>query len=140
MTNWIIGHTARFCCAATQRSISNWISFYGVSDIGEWFCADQQAGNIDDGLEKLWDHSPLKYASNVVTPTLFIHSDQDYRCPLEQGVQLFQYIRSKGVEARLVVFHGENHELSRSGQPKHRLRRLREITDWFDSHAKKERT
>ena len=140
MTNWIIGHTARFCCAATQRSISNWISFYGVSDIGEWFCADQQAGNIDDDLEKLWDHSPLKYASNVVTPTLFIHSDQDYRCPLEQGVQLFQYIRSKGVEARLVVFHGENHELSRSGQPKHRLRRLREITDWFDSHAKKERT
>jgi dipeptidyl aminopeptidase/acylaminoacyl peptidase len=140
MTNWIIGHTARFCCAATQRSISNWISFYGVSDIGEWFCADQQAGNIDNDLEKLWDHSALKYASNVTTPTLFIHSDQDYSCPLEQGVQLFQYIRAKGVEARMVVFHGENHELSRSGQPKHRLRRLREITDWFEAHAKGERT
>ncbi|MBQ8995511.1 MAG: S9 family peptidase [Oscillospiraceae bacterium] len=136
MTNWIVGHTERYCCAATQRSISNWISFAGVSDIGQWFTWDQQAATIDGDIEKLWWHSPLKYAKNVKTPTLFIHSDEDYRCPLEQGVQFFTAIRSRGVEAKMVVFHGENHELSRSGKPKHRMRRLEEITDWFEKHTK----
>ena len=135
MTNWIVGHTDRFCCAATQRSISNWVSFAGVSDIGQWFTWDQQAATIDGDIEKLWWHSPLKYASKVNTPTLFIHSDEDYRCPLEQGIQYFTAIRSRGVEARMVVFHGENHELSRGGKPMHRMRRLQEITDWFDNHT-----
>ena len=137
MTNWIVGHTARFCCAATQRSISNWVSFAGVSDIGQWFTWDQQAATIDGDVEKLWWHSPLKYASKVNTPTLFIHSDEDYRCPLEQGIQYFTAIRSRGVETRMVIFHGENHELSRGGKPLHRMRRLKEITDWFDSHTAK---
>ena len=136
MTNWIIGHTDRFCCAASQRSISNWLSFYGVSDIGWFFAADQCAGNIYENPEKLWDHSPLKYAAQVKTPTLFIHSDEDYRCPLEQGLQMYTALVDRGVKARLCLFHGENHELSRSGKPKHRVRRLREITDWFGEYCK----
>lgn len=136
MTNWIIGHTDRFACAATQRSISNWISFYGTSDIGMFFAEDQIHGNIFHTPEKLWEHSPLKYADNIITPTLFIHSDEDYRCPLEQGLQLYTALIDKGVEARFVLFHGENHELSRSGKPKHRVRRLEEITQWMEKHLK----
>lgn len=135
MTNWIIGHTDRFCCAASQRSISNWLSFYGVSDIGWYFAADQCAGDIYTNPQDLWEHSPLKYAADVKTPTLFIHSDEDYRCPLEQGLQMFTALCDRGVEARLCLFHGENHELSRSGKPKHRVRRLTEITDWFEDHV-----
>ena len=77
----------------------------------------------------------MKYASKVNTPILFIHSDEDYRCPLEQGIQYFTAIRSRGVEARMVIFHGENHELSRGGKPLHRMRRLQEITEWFDKHT-----
>jgi len=136
MTNWIVGHTDRFCCAATQRSISNWISFAGVSDIGTMFARDQQCADLQNkpDLEKLWWHSPLKYADNVKTPTLFIHSDQDYRCPFEQGIQYFTALKTRGVEVRMAVFHGENHELSRSGMPLHRVRRLQEITDWFQKH------
>lgn len=136
MTNWIIGHTNRFACAATQRSISNWISFYGTSDIGMFFTEDQIHGNIFDNPEKLWEHSPLKYAKNIQTPTLFIHSDEDYRCPLEQGLQLYTAIVDRGVDARFVLFHGENHELSRAGKPKHRVRRLEEITDWMEKYLK----
>ncbi|MBP3664993.1 MAG: S9 family peptidase [Tyzzerella sp.] len=136
MTNWIIGHTNRFACAATQRSISNWISFYGTSDIGMFFAEDQIHGNIFNNPEKLWEHSPLKYADNIVTPTLFIHSDEDYRCPLEQGLQLYTAIVDKGVDTRFVLFHGENHELSRSGKPKHRVRRLEEITNWMEKYLK----
>ena len=136
MTNWIIGHTDRFCCAASQRSISNWLSFWGTSDIGFEFTPDQNAGDLFESPEKLWERSPLAYAKNVKTPTLFIHSDEDYRCPLEQGLQMYASLVDRGVEARLCLFHGENHELSRSGKPKHRLRRLKEITDWFEKHAK----
>ena len=136
MTNWIIGHTHRFCCAASQRSIANWLSFYGMSDIGFYFAADQTDGDLYESPEKLWAQSPLKYAGNVKTPTLFIHSDEDYRCPMAEGIQMYAALIDRGVEARLCLFHGETHELSRSGKPEHRQRRLKEITDWFEKHAK----
>ena len=138
MTNWIIGHTNRFCCAATQRSISNWISFYGISDIGILFGQDQCAADIftQEGVEKLWEHSPLKYIANMETPTLFIHSDEDFRCPIAEGYQLYTALLDKGVKTRMCVFHGENHELSRGGKPQHRLRRLNEITDWIVQYTK----
>ncbi len=139
MTNWIITHTDRFCCAASQRSISNFVSFSFVSDIGPLFGPDQIGVKDvfgDKNVAELWKHSPLKYAANAKTPTLFIHSDEDYRCPLPEGMQMLQALLARGVEARMCVFHGENHELSRSGKPLHRVRRLKEITDWFDKHTK----
>ncbi len=136
MTNWIIGHTNRFRAAASQRSISNWISFSQTSDIGPYFTADQQGATMDGDVEKLWFHSPLKYAKNVTTPTLFIHSDEDYRCPLSEGVQMLNALLDRDIEARMCVFHGENHDLSRSGKPQHRVRRLTEITNWMNDHLK----
>ena len=139
MTNWIIGHTSRFACAATQRSISNWFSFYGVSDIGPYFAKDQTGGDVlgpDENQEKMWFHSPLRYVDNVTTPTLFIHSDEDYRCPIDQGLQLYIALLQKGVDTRFIWFKGENHELSRSGKPKHRMKRLLEITNWIEKYTR----
>ena len=140
MTNWTIGHTNRFKAAVSQRSISNWTSFYGVSDIGYYFAPDQTGANPWDNMEKMWDESPIKYANKANTPTLFIHADSDYRCPLEQGLQMFNKLKLNGVDTRMVVFHGENHELSRSGKPKARIKRLTEIKDWFDKYLKNEDT
>ena len=134
MTNWIIGHTDRFRACASQRSISNWASFYGVSDIGPDFSEDQCGSTIWPDVEKFWWHSPMKYADKVKTPTLFLHSLEDYRCPVDQGYQMYSALIAHGVESRLVLFRGENHELSRSGKPKHRIRRLNEITGWFEQH------
>lgn len=134
MTNWIITHTDRFCAAVSQRSISNWISMTFVADIGIYFDADQCGASDCFDFEKQWEHSPLKYVKNAKTPTLFIHSDQDYRCPVDQGMQMMNALAAQNVETRIVIFHGENHELSRNGKPEHRVRRLREITDWFLKH------
>jgi len=134
MTNWIIGHTDRFRAAASQRSIANWTSFQGTSDIGFFFQPDQNSADLWTDAGKVWAQSPLKYADRAKTPTLFIHSDEDYRCPLSEGLQMFSALRAHGVEARLCLFRGENHELSRSGKPKHRVRRLLEITQWFETH------
>ena len=136
MTNWIIGHTDRFAACASQRSISNWFSFYGVSDIGVIFAQDQCQADPWGNPEKLWEHSPLKYADRCKTPTLFIHSFEDYRCPIDQGYQMYTALVDRGVPARLCCFHGENHELSRSGKPQHRVRRLKEITDWIEKYTK----
>ena len=77
MTNWIIGHNDRFKAACSQRSISNWTSFYGVSDIGYYFGYDQITATPWNSLDKMWDQSPIKYADKVKTPTLYIHSDED---------------------------------------------------------------
>ncbi len=142
MTNWIIGHTDRFRCCNSQRSISNWVSMFGVSDIGYYFADDQTLGwpwGSADGVpnvDAMWDQSPLKYADRVTTPTLFLHSDADYRCPLEQGMQMFTALKVHGVPARLVIFKGENHELSRSGKPQGRVRRLVEISNWYGQWLK----
>ena len=134
MTNWIIGHTDRFRACASQRSISNWFSFQGISDIGVEFAPDQIHGDPWENPEKLWEHSPLKYADRVKTPTLFIHAFEDYRCPIDQGYQMFTALVTHGVETKMVCFRGENHDLSRTGKPSHRIKRLKEITAWFDSH------
>jgi len=130
MTNWIVGHTNRFKAAVTQRSISNWISFYGVSDIGYYFTDWQIQAGLDN-IEKLWHHSPLKYVDNMQTPLLILHSEKDYRCPIEQAEQLFIALKHRKKETKFVRFPESNHELSRSGKPALRINRLEYIRDWF---------
>lgn len=134
MTNWIVSHTNRFKAAVTQRSISNWLSFFGTSDIGFYFAKDQTAGDPLNNAELMWDQSPLKYANNVETPLLFIHSDEDYRCPIEQAMQFYTVLKYKGVETKLIWFKGETHELSRGGKPQARIKRLKDISNWFFTH------
>ena len=138
MCNWMMGHTDRFACYATQRSISNWITMEGIADIGFTFDKTQTGGDIytEEGLQRMWDQSPLKAVNEMHTPTLFIHSEEDHRCPPPEGMQLFTALTEKGVPTRFVFFKGENHELSRSGKPLHRARRLQEITDWMDQYLK----
>ena len=135
MTNWIIGHNNRFKAAATQRSICNWFS-YMIGDLGYFFTDYDILANPWNDPEKLWFHSPLKYIDKAKTPTLIIHSDQDYRCSIPEGYQMFTALKLHGVETRMCIFHGESHGLSRIGKPEHRTRRLNEITSWMDKYLK----
>ncbi|MCD7036251.1 S9 family peptidase [Metabacillus sp. GX 13764] len=136
MTNWIVGHTNRFKAAVTQRSISNWLSFYGVSDIGHYFTEWEVGYDPFDSPEKLWEHSPIKYAKNIETPLLILHSEKDYRCPIEQGEQLFIALKRLRKEAKFVRFPESSHDLSRNGHPKLRTDRLNLIKDWFEQYLK----
>lgn len=136
MSNWILGHTDRFKAIATQRSIYNWLSFWGTSDIGPYFAQDQCGATISE-TDKLLERSPmLGILKNAKTPTLIIHSDKDYRCPVEQAYQLYSALSHMGVETRFILFHDETHELSRSGKPAGRIKRLYEITEWMNKHLK----
>ena len=138
MTNWVIGHTDRFRCAVSQRSIANYVGDYLLSDIGYYYVPDQQLGTIWDHPERLWKASPLTYADRVKTPTLFIHADKDYRCTLANGLEMFAALKLHGVESKLCMFYGENHGLSREGKPSNRISRLSEILGWMEEHLKTE--
>jgi len=133
LTNWLIGHTTRFAAAVTQRSMSNLYSKYGVADNG-WTHDKHGMGGADlwDSEELLMERSPIRYAPYVRTPTMIIHSDQDLRCPLEQGEQWYVALKRLGVETEMVRFSGENHELSRSGKPRNRVERLERLVGWFE--------
>ncbi len=137
MTNWIEGHTDRFKAAVTQRSIANWISMYGTSDIGYYFLPWELTGEQTmkaTNLKPLWDASPLKYVGNVKTPTLILHSERDFRCPIGQGEEWYTSLKLNGVETKMVRFPGENHDLSRIGLPSLRVERMQRIHDWFEAH------
>ncbi len=137
MANFVIGHTDRFKAAVSQRSIANWSSFFGTTDIGFYFAPDQVGATPWKDFDKLWENSPLKYADKVKTPTLFIHSEQDYRCYIGEGMSMYSALMYHGVPARMCVFKGENHELSRSGAPKHRIKRLTEMVNWLNKYLQK---
>jgi len=136
MTNWIVGHTNRFKAAVTQRSISNWTSFFGTTDIGYFFAPDQIGGDPWSNTKGYWEKSPLKYAPNVETPLLIIHSMEDYRCWLPEALQFFTALRYLGKEVQLALFPAENHDLSRKGKPKHRMKRLELIVSWMEKWLK----
>lgn len=138
MTNWIVSHTNRFKCAATQRSISNMITEVCASDYGIDFPYEMNFTDLHNCHDELWSMSPLKYANNVKTPLLFIHSIEDYRCTLPEALQYFTAIRCNGIDTKIVAFKGENHELSRSGKPLHRIKRLEEITAWMNKYLMEE--
>ena len=137
MVNWIITQTNRFRAAVSQRGIANWVSKFGGCDIGYYYVEDQHLGTPWGKPERAWMESPLAHAGQARTPTLFVHSTEDFRCELNQGFQMFTALKVNGVEARMCVFKGENHELSRSGKPRNRLARLRVIREWFDAHIKR---
>jgi dipeptidyl aminopeptidase/acylaminoacyl peptidase len=137
MTSWIITHTNRFKAAVSMRALNNWYSFHGTSDIGHFFASDWYVGGEpwNNGAEYL-RHSPIAHVGNCKTPTLVLHSEKDFRCPIEQGEQFYIALKKLGVPTEFVRFPDETHELSRSGKPKHRQERMERIVAWFKRYVK----
>ena len=131
MTNWIVSHTNRFKAAVTLRSVVNFISDDGTRD-GAYGHEEDFKGFLFDQFDQYWEASPLKYAANVRTPTLILHSDNDLRVPLEQGEQWFRALKHYGVNTELVIFPRENHNLTRTGEPKHLVESMNWQLYWFD--------
>lgn len=135
LTNWIIGHSDRFAAAVTDRCVSNFYSMYGTSDIGYSFLEYEVGGKKPwEDRETYVKYSPITYVENMVTPLLIVHSEQDYRCPIEQAEQMFISLKKLGRTVEFVRFPNENHELSRSGQPKHRVQRMEFNLDWWNRY------
>ena len=134
MTNWVVGHTNRFRAAVTMRCVSNAAVFFGTSDAGWWLAVDEFGATPWEDLGKLMEHSPITYVANIRTPLLILHSDNDLRCPISEGEQMFTALKYLGRETKFVKFEGQSHDLSRNGHPRSRVIRYREIQDWFERY------
>jgi dipeptidyl aminopeptidase/acylaminoacyl peptidase len=130
MTSWIVGHTDRFQCAISERSVNDVRSEGGASDIGMWWKAVTGCHYWEEP-EAMMKISPATYAKDITTPLLILHSDKDLRCPVGQAEDLFVRLRSMKKEVEFVRFPEEGHELSRSGSPAHRVMRFEVILDWL---------
>lgn len=132
LTAWLTTRTDRFVAAIVERGFLDPVSFVGSSDIG-WFFGLEYLGDVDtpEAAAALAAQSPMAQVHRVRTPTLVIHSEQDWRCPVEQGQRWFVELRRRGVEAELLLFPGEGHELTRSGRPRHRVARFEHVLDWW---------
>jgi dipeptidyl aminopeptidase/acylaminoacyl peptidase len=131
MTSWLASHaTARFVAGISERAVNAWDSFAGASDIGHYFAQAYVGADRDTQ----WAHSPLAYADKIDIPLLIIHSEHDWRCPVEQAQRLYTTLKLRGAEAEMLLFPAEGHELSRSGRPRHRQQRFEAILDWWQRH------
>jgi dipeptidyl aminopeptidase/acylaminoacyl peptidase len=134
MTAWIVGHSQRFKAAVSQRGVYNLLSFYGVTDI-PWFIRDLFDVTPHQHAMFLWRQSPLAYADQIQTPLLILHSENDFRVPISDGEQLFASIKLRGGEVEFVRFPRDGHELSRAGEPKHRVARLEHLIRWMNHYC-----
>jgi dipeptidyl aminopeptidase/acylaminoacyl peptidase len=130
MTNWILGHTGRFAAAETDRSIYDWFSWYGSSDVQgltdyEFFGPPWRTDSLYRAL------SPMSYAQHMRTPLLIVHSEDDRRTPITDAEQLFVTLRERGVPAEFVRYPRSSHGLSRNGPPWLLVDRLERVRTWF---------
>ncbi len=135
MTSWIVSHTNRFKAACSERAVNNFVSMYGSSDIG-WVFKGYHGVFVHDEVDTYLQMSPWTYAKEIETPLLILHSEQDLRCNIEQAEQLFTTLRLLKKDVEMVRFPVETHELSRSGNPVHRVQRFELLLEWFDRHLK----
>ncbi|KAA3643191.1 MAG: S9 family peptidase [Chloroflexi bacterium] len=135
MTTWILGHDQRFAAAVSQRGVYYLTSFYGTSDIPRLIEGEFGVMAIDDP-EMMWKYSPLAYAREIHTPLMILHSELDFRVPIAEAEQLYTALKRLDREVQLVRYPREGHELSRSGEPLHRVDRLNRMVDWFDKYCK----
>jgi dipeptidyl aminopeptidase/acylaminoacyl peptidase len=132
LTNWTVGHTTRFAAAVAQRDIASWADWWYTADFtlfqATWF----KEPPFDDP-EDYKARSPITYINNVKTPMMFILGEADWRTPTYAGgEEMFRALKYKKIPTVMVRFPNESHELSRSGQPWHRIERLQHIVGWFD--------
>lgn len=127
LTAWTISQDHRFTAAIVERGYLDPPSFVGSSDIG-WFFSNEYTGSDP---EKVKGQNPFAHIDKVQTPALILHSEEDLRCPLEQAHRYYTALKLRGVDTEMVIFPGENHELSRAGTPHHRKQRFEHILRWW---------
>jgi dipeptidyl aminopeptidase/acylaminoacyl peptidase len=133
LTNWVVGHTDRFAAGVAQRDIADWADWWYTADFTlfqpNWFKTPPFKDEEGDYKAR----SPITYINNVKTPLMLVLGEDDTRTPPGAGgEQMFRALKFRKIPTVMVKFPGETHELSRSGQPWHRIERLEHIVGWFD--------
>jgi len=135
MTAWLVSHTGQFAGAVSQRGVYDLIGFYGSTDWAYKLVEDEFGTTPWEDPGFLQAQSPTGHSHQVETPTLVLHSEDDYRTPICTAELFHRILRKHGVDTRFVRYPDEGHELSRSGQPGHVVDRIERIARWFDGYA-----
>ena len=134
MTNKVITYTNRFKAAASGAGAANWISMYAQSDTRSqrtpWFGGTPW--QVDAPTDLYWEHSPLKYVSNVTTPTIFLVGEDDLRVPMPQSVEMHRALKSLDVPTHLYIAPREGHGWR---ELRHQLFKMNVELDWFERHV-----
>lgn len=132
---WIVGQTDRFKAAIPQNPVTNWVSFYGVSDIGVWFAVEELGGHPHEIPEIYAKCSPITYAHRCKTPTLMVQSEHDWRCPAEQSEQFYTVLRANGCTVEMLRQPGGSHSASSIGAINLRRGHNNAMLDWFGKYV-----
>lgn len=132
---WIVGQTDRFKAAMPQNPVTNWVSFYGVSDIGVWFATEQMGGHPHEVPEVYTKCSPLTYAHKCKTPTLMVQSEHDWRCPPDQSEQFYTVLKANGCIVEMVRFPNAAHAAAINGSLPIRRMHNEVLLDWMNRYV-----
>lgn len=139
MTNWALGHTDRFRAGVAVNGVSNQVSMFGVSDMAALWLPHEFGGHFwdsDDAWQRYRHHSPITYVDRIHAPLLLLQSENDYRCPIEQGEQMLTALRVRRQLVELIRFPGCSHVIAESGTPLQRWLQWKLTLDWFDRYVK----
>lgn len=132
LTNWTITQTTRFAAAVSQRDIAAWDDWWYTADFTLFHPTWFKAPPFEDP-EDYRKRSPITYVNKIQTPLMLILGETDWRTPTGPGGEaMFRALKYRKIPTVMVRFPNESHELSRSGQPWHRVERLQHIVGWFD--------
>jgi dipeptidyl aminopeptidase/acylaminoacyl peptidase len=135
LTCWTVGQTDRFKAAAPENPVTNWVSFYGVSDIGVWFAVEELGGHPHEIPEIYAKCSPITYAHRCKTPTLLMQGEHDWRCPPEQSEQFYSVLKANGCTAEMLRFPKANHAASIVGSISVRSAHNEALLDWMNRYV-----
>jgi dipeptidyl aminopeptidase/acylaminoacyl peptidase len=133
LTQWLIGVTDRFAAAVGENGVSNQVSAWGNSYFAVHYNRRARLGDplTDEGMQRLWEHSPLRNAARIQTPLLMLQAEEDRICPPSDNEQLFTALRVLGREVEYVLYPEEHHEMKNYGRPDRRIDRMERILAWF---------
>jgi dipeptidyl aminopeptidase/acylaminoacyl peptidase len=132
---WIIGQTNRFKAAVPENPVTNWVSFYGVSDIGPYFAVKELGGRPHEIPEIYRKCSPITYAHKCRTPTLLIQGEQDHRCPPEQSEQFYSVLKANNCTVEMLRLPNSSHTGSINGKPTTRNEQNKALLDWMNKYV-----
>jgi dipeptidyl aminopeptidase/acylaminoacyl peptidase len=132
---WIVGQTDRFKAAVPENPVTNWVSFYGVSDIGPWFAVRELGGAPHEIPDVYRRCSPITYAHRCTTPTLLIQGEADYRCPAEQSEQFYAVLKASGCVVEMLRLPASSHAGSIRGAPALRRAQNEALLDWMNQYV-----
>lgn len=132
LTCWVVGQTQRFKAAVPENPVTNWVSFYGVSDVGPWFAVEQMGGHPHECPEVYARCSPITYAHRCTTPTLLIQGEHDWRCPAEQSEQFYTVLKVNGCTVEMLRMPNGSHVSTMTGEPVIRRMHNEALLDWMD--------